>query len=98
MTDGYFPIRQHSLEPELHFPLTDFPSLPDGAAVMFEMPPIFSWREALVLSSSPLVVGYRWQDGDTATIGTFPGAFRVVYENGRDEVLPPDSVVPVRVW
>jgi hypothetical protein len=97
-----FDITQNDTSPSIGW------ALPSGvnvvaATVVFSMrprrseTPVINRAAARIVTTTPPVVAYDWQDGDTAETGFFLAEFELTYADGAVETFPRGSGIPVTI-
>lgn len=97
-----FTIKRGDTSPALRYPLSPATVDLSGASVSFSMaaeagPPILYRAPAEVVTTTPPVVQYAWQAGDTDRAGMFDAEFVVTFADGRVETFPNSGFIPVTI-
>jgi RNase P/RNase MRP subunit p29 len=99
-----FFIKQNDTAPALEAALTDSNGrkrdMTQAATVRFHMKDengnVLVDNEGLVINQTKGIVAYRWEEGDTATVGTHNAEFEVTYNNdGGTETFPNTGYIKV---
>lgn len=96
-----FTIKRGDTSPLLRYELAPASVNIAGATVQFQMRARFGElkvdAEAIVESTDPPVLRYKWVTGDTDTAGKFDGEFKVTYADGAIETFPNSGFIPIIV-
>lgn len=68
-----------------------------GASVVFTVRGKVTRAPATIVSTTPPVVEYVWQPGDTETVGLAPAEFEVTYPDGGTGTFPGPGAEPLVV-
>lgn len=98
----FFNIKRGDTSPAIRYALTTSDTNLAGASVRFQMQTRTSKetvidRPASIVTSSPPVVEYEWQPGDTDNAELHEAEFRVEFSDGTVETFPNSGFINVRV-
>lgn len=101
-----FYIKQNDTSPSLRAQLKDGDDIPvdlTGATIRFHMRAIGGATAAVDASAQIItpdisgIVQYDWDNGDTATIGSYQAEFEVTFAGGAVETFPNSGYIRVEI-
>jgi len=101
-----FYIKQNDTSPSLRATLKDGDEVPidlTGATVRFHLRQIGSTTvtvdadATVILPETAGIVQYDWDNGDTATVGSYQAEFEVTFAGGAVETFPNNGYIRVEI-